>query len=208
MKAFRNLFGLLLAAALLSLAACTSDSPSEPRPAPPSNPVPPPTTVTFNVTVTASPGQLAVGTNNPSTVTVRVRRADNGQPPADGSAVALTTTLGEFGAIGSGQREITLQLVNGEAQAVLFPGASAGTATLRAQFNGFTGAASVQIGTASTFFIASVDPSVGNPQGGQEVTINGGGFDGPVRVTFGGANAVVRSVSPNRIVAVVPSAAA
>ena len=211
MKAFRNPFGLLLTAALLallSLAACTSDSPSEPPAVPPTAPVPPPQTVTFNVTVTASPGQLSVGTNTSSTVTVRVRRTDNGQPPANGSEVTLSTTLGEFGSFGSGVREVTLQLVNGEATAVLFPGASAGTATLRALFNGFVGAASVQIGTAATFFVSSVDPSVGNPSGGQEVTINGGGFDPPVRVTFGGATAVVRSVSPNRIVVVVPSATA
>lgn len=208
MKTFRKSLGLVLAGAFLALAGCTSDSPTEPGQAPPANPVPPPQTVSFNVSVTASPPQLAIGTNSSSTVTVRVRRADNGQPPADGTEVTLSTTLGEFGAIGTNQQTVILQLVNGEARAVLFPGTSAGTATLRAQFSGFTGAANVQIGAATTFFVSSVDPSVGNPAGGQEVTILGGGFDPPVRVTFNGTAAVVRSVSPNRIVVVVPSATA
>src|SRR5918999_170487 len=47
-----------------------------------------------------------------------------------------------------------------------------------------------------------------SPQGGETVTILGGGFDQPVRVTFNGAAATVRSVGPNRIVVTTPSAAA
>ena len=53
-----------------------------------------------------------------------------------------------------------------------------GTATLRAQVGGSAAAANVQIGQQATFFISSIAPGVGNPQGGEEVTINGGGFDG------------------------------
>jgi hypothetical protein len=68
--------------------------------------------------------------------------------------------------------------------------------------------ANVVIGGPATFFVASLSPGVGNPAGGEEVIIRGGGFDGPVRVTFGGATAQVLSVSPTQIRVRTPSAAA
>lgn len=206
MKASRSL--LCLVFGLLLVAGCQSDSPTEPRPASPAQPVEPIPVTAFTVTVTANPPQIAQGGNSNSTITVQVRRTDNGNPPPDLTQVVVTTSLGEFGSPNSGLREVTLQLVNGRASAVLFPGTAIGTATVRAEIERSAGVAEVLIGQAETFFISSVDPQLGNPQGGQEVFINGGGFDSPVRVTFGTATAVVRSVTPNRIRVVVPSAAA
>jgi len=193
----------------LALAGCTSDSPTEPGgggggPATPKVPEP---VTTFRVTVTANPSQIAAGSNTPSNITVDVVRNDNGQPPPDLTEVTLTTNLGGFGASG-GPQTVTLQLVNGRAQAVLFPGTDIGTATVRAVVGPSAGAANVQIGQAATFFISSVVPAVGDPQGGDEVTINGGGFDPPVRVTFNNATAQVLSVQPNRIRVRTPSATA
>jgi hypothetical protein len=208
----KTLVRILLAVGLAVLAGC-SKSPTEPRQTP-SNPVPPVPQVTYDVSVTASPGSLMVGGATASTVTVSVRRNDTGSPPPDGSTISLTSTLGEFGSVGSGLRTVTLQLVGGRAQAVLFPGAQAGTAAVQAALldaSGKTvgvGVANVAINQAATFFIGSVSPSVGSPQGGDQVTINGGGFVGPVRVTFNGAAANVLSVTPTRIRVVVPSAAA
>ena len=199
---------LCLAFGLLLAVGCQSDSPTEPRPAAPQQPVEPAPVTAFTVTVTASPPSIVQGSNSTSTITVRVRRTDTGAPPPDLTEVTLTTSLGEFGSAGSGDQQVTLQLVGGQASAVLFPGNAIGTATVRAEIDRSAGVAQVQIGQAETFFISSVDPQIGNPQGGQEVVINGAGFDGPVRVTFGAANAVVRSVTPNRIRVVVPSAAA
>jgi hypothetical protein len=62
--------------------------------------------------------------------------------------------------------------------------------------------------------IISVDPPNGPNEGGTRVTILGSGFDAPVRVLFGrgtvnsfnGIEATVESVTPNRIVVIVPSA--
>jgi hypothetical protein len=102
----------------------------------------------------------------------------------------------------------TVQLVNGQAQLVLFPGTSQGTATIRATLGTSAGAANVSIGQQATFFISSVSPGVGNPHGGEDETINGGGFDQPVRVTFANGNAQVLSVSPNQIRVRTPSATA
>ena len=171
-------------------------------------PKPPEPVTTFNVTVTANPAQITAGSTTPSSITVDVRRNDTGQPPADLTEVVLTTTLGSFNSPTGGPQEVTLQLVNGRAQAVLYAGTDQGTATVRAVVGPSAGAANVQIGQAATFFVSSVSPSVGDPQGGDQVTISGGGFDEPVRVTFNSATAEVLSVTPTRIRVRTPSATA
>jgi hypothetical protein len=210
MRHFRNAPRLLSAFALAAVLGCTSDSPTEPSGGGVVSPKPPDPVSTLTVTVTADPGTITPGGQG-STVTIDVRRTDNGQPPPDGTPVTLTTTLGGFGTVG-GPQQVQVQLVNGRAQAVLFAGAEAGTATVRAQVSasGSTGqgAANVVFGQAATFFVSSVDPNVGSAQGGEQVAILGGGFDNPVRVTFSGAAATVRSVSSNRIIVTTPSAAA
>jgi hypothetical protein len=200
----RLLFALVLAAAL----GCTS-SPTEPKGGggTPQTPKPPDPVTSFVVTVTANPPQITAGSEGSSTITVEVHRSDNGQAPADGSAVHLTTTFGAFGSAG-GANAVDLQLVNGRASATLFSSTETGTATVTANFGGFTGATNVRVGQAATFFVSSVDPNLGNPQGGEVVNILGGGFVAPVRVTFNGATATVRSVTSGRITVVTPSAAA
>jgi hypothetical protein len=207
MKPSRIAFLLLFALALVA-SGCQSDSPTEPSNVPPSNPVPPAPVTTYSITVTPSPGSLTAGTSTGSTITIDVRRNDTGQPPADLTPVTVTTNIGSFGAFGSGVQEVTLQLVNGRAQTVLFADGGVGTATVRAVVGSSAGAANVAIGQAGTFFISALTPSIGTPQGGEEVSILGGGFDSPVRVTFNGAAAQVLSVTPTRIRVLVPPAAA
>lgn len=207
MKPLKIVFCLFFGLAL-ALAGCQSDSPTEPGGgAPVATPKPPEPVTTFNVTVTASPSQLVADSSTPSNITVDVRRNDTGQPPPDLTEVVVTTNLGTFNN-STGPQQVTLQLVNGRAQAVLYAGADQGTATVRAVVGPSAGAANIQIGQAATFFVASIVPGVGDPQGGQEVTITGGGFDGPVRVTFNNATAQVLSVTPDRIRVRTPSAAA
>src|SRR5215210_1425457 len=193
----------------LALAGCQSDSPTEPGggSSTPATPKPPDPVTTFRVIVTASPSQLQAGSNTPSNITVDVVRNDTGQAPPELTDVTLSTNLGTFNNP-TGPQEITLDLVNGRAQAVLYPSTDVGTATVRAVVGPSAGAANVQIGQAETFFVSSIVPGVGDPQGGEDVTINGAGFDGPVRVTFNGATAQVLSVTPNRIRVRTPSAAA
>lgn len=210
MQPLRKVSQLLFAFALVAAAGCQSDSPTEPSGGGgPITAQPPAPVVTYSVTVSANPAQLAAGDGSPANIVVQVRRNDNGQPPADLTPITLSTTLGEFGQIGSGLQTVELQLVNGQARAVLFPGTAAGTATVRAQLDANNaGATNIQIGQQDTFFVGFVEPGVGHPRGGEEVTIVGGGFDGPVRVTFNGAVAQVRSVSPNRIRVVTPTGTA
>ena len=196
-----------LALGLAILAGCQSDSPTEPGGGGTINPKPPIPPTTTTVSVTANPSQVTTGSNTPVTITVDVRRSDGTIPP-DQTPVTLTTTLGEFGSVGGGITTTTVQLVNGRGQTVLFPGITIGQATVRAEVNGSSGFTTVQIGQGATFFLASITPSVGSPQGGEEVTIQGGGFVSPVRVTFNGTAAQVLSVSSDRIRVRTPSAVA
>ncbi|HVG07838.1 MAG TPA: hypothetical protein VNM67_09035, partial [Thermoanaerobaculia bacterium] len=173
MKPSRIFFQLLFMLVLVMAFGCQSDSPTEPSNVPPAAPVPPVPVTTYTITVTPSPGQLTAGTGTGSTVTVDVRRTDTGQPPPNLTPVTVTTNIGSFGALGSGTKEVTLQLVNGRAQTVLFADDQVGTATVRAVVGPSAGAANVSIGQAGTFFISSVTPAIGTPQGGEEVSILG-----------------------------------
>ncbi|HEY3571239.1 MAG TPA: IPT/TIG domain-containing protein [Thermoanaerobaculia bacterium] len=206
MRLFRNAAVLLAASVLASALGCTS-SPTEPS-SPPVTSKPPVPQTTYSITVTANPPNITAGSGGSSAVTVEVRQNGTGQPPPDGSQVTLTTSLGSFNSATSGQQSVTLALVNGRASAALFSGTEVGTAAVTATFGGATGAANVHINSPATFYVSSVSPNVGDAAGGQQVTILGGGFAAPVRVTFGGAAATVRSVTPSQIVVVTPSAAA
>jgi len=208
MRLFRKATLVLAVSALVAALGCTS-SPSEPKGGggTPVTPKPPVPQTTYNITVTANPPNITSGPTSSSTVTVDVRRTDTGAAPPDGTTVTLTTTLGGFNQVG-GSKTVDLQLVNGRAQATLFGGEEVGTATVRATYSGSSGAANVSIGAPAAFFVSSIQPNVGDPAGGQTVTIIGGGFVSPVRVTFNAAAATVRSVSPNQIVVTTPSATA
>jgi hypothetical protein len=199
--------GLLLlglALGLVGLGGCSADSPSEPA-QPPGTPPGTAPTATYNITVTVTPSQIPAGSDDPVQVTVQVRRRDTNQPPPNGTTLALSASAGSFGAPG-GQNTTVVQLVNGQAIATFFPPDIQGTVVIQARLESSIGQATLQIAEAATFFVASIVPSTGNPAGGEEVEIQGGGFDEPVRVTFDGVPAQVLSVSPTRIRVLTPPA--
>ncbi|MEM7481296.1 MAG: IPT/TIG domain-containing protein [Acidobacteriota bacterium] len=188
----------MLAVGLLILPGCSSDSPSEPAPSGGTPPANPGGGTNFSITVTASPATLPAGSSDPALITVRVRQAD-GSAPAGGTTLVVTTTLGFLGTPG-GPNNVPLVLNGGVANVQLFPPVTtAGTAVVQARLQNSVGQAQVVIREQDEFFIGFVSPAVGNPAGGDTVTINGGGFIAPVRVTFGGVNAQVLSVSGTRI---------
>lgn len=202
------LAGLLLAALAFGLAGCDAKSPSEPSQPPGTPPGTGAPTAAWNLTVTLSPGQVPAGSEDPVQVTVRVVRADTGQPPPTGTTIVLTASAGGFGAPG-GPASVVVQTANGEAVVSYFAPLTitSGTVTIQARLEGSIGQALLRIVEPATFFIASVSPSTGSPNGGEEVTIQGGGFETPVRVLFGGVPAQVLSVASNRIRVITPPAA-
>ncbi len=190
----RSFFLGVLGVALL-LGACSADSPTEPQPTP-APPSAPPLGVT--VSITADPPDQAVGSTTPSTITVRATRQDGA---LFNGSLTITTDLGSFGSVG-GPSTTTVTLVNGVGQAFFFPGNTAGVATLRvlasSTSTSILATTRITIGQV-VFFLSSVSPGSGSAAGGEVVNINGGGFDGPVRVTFNGVPAEVLSVSSGSI---------
>ncbi len=196
----RFLTSLLLGAAALWLLGCPSDSPTKPsqQPGPPPGSSPP--SAVWRITLTADPAELTAGATESVTITITVRRVSNNQPPPDGTTILVSTTLGEFNSLGSGQQSGRAGLVGGVVNLALFPGGVAGTAVVQAQLEGSVGQINVPIRQgAGNVFLSSVAPSTGSPQGGETVTVNGGNFRQPVRVTFGGNPAEILSLSPSSI---------
>ncbi len=196
------ILALLLAGAVVLAPACTSDSPSEP-----SQPTPPPPGggggASFAITVTATPGTIEAGGAESATIRVQVRRTDNNQPPPDGTTVVVATTAGALGSP-TGPSSAVVELGGGVGAIPLFPPADPGTAVVQAQLQGSVGQTTVEFAEPDTFFVAFVEPAVGSPQGGDQVTIRGSGFEPPVRVLFGAGNAQVLSVSSGQIRVVTP----
>jgi hypothetical protein len=192
--------GLLLIGLALGLAACDAGSPSEPSQPPGTPPGTSPSNATYSISITLSPPSVPAGSTDPVQVTVRVTRRDNGQPPPSGTTVVVAAGAGSFGAQG-GPASVVLQTLSGQASVAYFPPVDVGTGTviIQARLESSIGQAALQILEPATFFIASVEPNVGSPNGGEPVSILGGGFETPVRVTFGGVPAQVESVAPNRI---------
>lgn len=203
----RNRF-CFLAAALLVAVGCSSDDPKSPT-APSSTPVDPIAQVVYSVTVSPSKGSLEVNSTTASIVEVRAVRTDTGAAPPNLTKLDLTTTLGSFGSV-NGPNVLQAEFQNGLVSVPFFGGATIGTATIRAQVSGssssvgFGSVRVVEAGTPATFFLSSVSPNTGSPQGGDRVSILGGGFDPPIRVAFGGVNATVLSSDANSIRVEVP----
>lgn len=179
---------------VLTAAACSTDSPTEPVRQPASNPGTGAPSSVWNLTLVASPNEILVdGTNDvTSTISLIARRADNGQAPPNGATAVLASSLGNFTAVdGSDVSSVAIQLVNGQGGAVLtLPGTAATTAIVQAQLEQSFAQTSIRLEIPpdpplpDPFFIDSLSPNVG-PAGGSRVRINGSGFDPPIRVLFG-----------------------
>jgi len=196
------ILALLLAGAVVLAPGCSSDSPSEP-----SQPTPQPPGggggASFVITVTAVPGTIEAGGAESATIRVQVRRTDNNQPPPDGTTVVVATSAGNLGSP-TGPSSAVIDLTGGVGAIPLFPPADPGTAVVQAQLQGSVGQTTVEFAAPDTFFVAFVEPAVGSPQGGDQVTIHGSGFEAPVRVLFGAGNAQVVSVSSSQIRVITP----
>ncbi len=190
---------LLLVVGLL--AACSTDSPTAPQSVPPPPPGSGDPSATWNITVTADPKQLEEGSDQPSTITIRVRRADNGQAPPDGATIVVTASLGEFLSLGSGVNQVIAELFGGGTQLQFYSGSLTGTATIQAQLEQSIGQAAVEIVEKGVLFITRVSPTSGSDRGGTRIRIEGTAFKEPLLVWIGGRagglQASVDSVKPD-----------
>lgn len=195
----KRLPAIWLALLLPVLSACDSTNPVAPDP----DDNPPPSSGNFNITLTASPQEIQAGSSQASRITVDVTQTSNNLPPADGTSVALNTSLGSFGVADAENpvQNTTLSLAGGRAQVSLFPGTETGTATILAQVGENTANLNVSFleTLPSDFFLSAVIPNLGDPDGGEAVIVQGSGFNAPLRVTFGGVQATVRSVSSTEV---------
>jgi len=192
---------LLLLCALgvlaVGMSACSAGSPSEPGQ--PGGTPPGSQPSVWAITVTVDPPQIPAGSNDQVTVTATIRRRDNGQAPANGTTIVFSSSAGTFASnVG--------QIINGRAQVQYIPPTTqgSGSVTIQARLEGDVGQALLNILEAATFYIASVQPNTGTPAGGERVTIRGGGFETPVRVTFDGVPAQVISSGASQIVVETP----
>ena len=191
--------GRLFAACLtLLLCACESDGPTDPGggggdPG------------AWSISVTADPPELAVGAGLPTRITVRVESSANGSAPPAGTSVVVSTTLGELGTRGSNARTAVVQLAGREGAIDLFAGNESGTAVVEARLDDSVGIRSVTIRGANELFLGEVDPASGGAEGGDRVTLRGGGFAEPLQVRFDDRLATVESFTASRIVAITPA---
>jgi PKD repeat protein len=88
---------------------------------------------------------MTVGATQPTTVSVRVVRADNNQPPANGTTIVVSTSLGEFQSPGSALQSAALVTSTGFASIALFPGDVIGTGYVVAQLESSTGQAALKV---------------------------------------------------------------
>ncbi|HEY8019479.1 MAG TPA: IPT/TIG domain-containing protein [Thermoanaerobaculia bacterium] len=188
---------LLLAAALLG--ACSKTNPVEPT----KQPAAPAGGGAYSITITAAPNVLPVGSPDPAVITVTVTRVADGGAAA-GATAGLSTSLGSFSTAKSMTvTSLTLD-AHGVGTAKLYAGQESGTATLLAQVETSVGQLNLPI-RQSTIFIQSIQPTLGTPAGGDTVSIQGGGFVAPMRVTFGSAaSPKVTLISSSLVQAVTP----
>lgn len=222
----RGLPGIRLASALLlvaglAAAGCSSDeatAPTQPRNQVPNNPVPTGATA-WSLQVTATPNEIEVaGTQVDAFVGVSVRQAANGALAPNGASVILTTTLGSFvvtDATGAESlaRSAVLNTRSGQVSTILrFAGSEIGTAVIQAQLEQSFGQGLIELREPpvepepeppAPFFIAGVEPNIGDPGGGQ-TRVFGSGFDEPIRVLIGDRPATVLGFSPEILTIEVP----
>ena len=165
----------------------------------------------YTISVTADPTELQAGSGTPTTLTVVAKGVASQMAPPDGTSATLSTDLGSLG-VDNAQKPVqttTLSLVGGRAQVSLFGGSAVGTATILAKVGASVGQVKVLVVDAlpKTFYLSSVQPASGPPEGGTLVTISGAGFEAPVRVTFGGVVAQVVSVASNALQVQTPPSA-
>ncbi len=142
-KNAKQIAGWALPFLILGLVACSTDTPTAPQ----QIPAPPPggASALWSLVVSITPVEVEVGSPDPATVSVVIRRVDNQQAPSSGTTFVLSASLGEFGTPGSGLGSVALSTINGRAQVLWFAGLIKGTVLFTAQLESSAGQATAVI---------------------------------------------------------------
>lgn len=155
--------------------------------------------VNAKTAVTFGTAGLLVQLSNPSpsvggSTVITVQLADPAL--ANGTAVEFSTNLGVFVETNSATAVVATR--DGVASATLTSN-QAGKATVTITALDITGSIDVVFGGGTALAITSIAPARGTPAGGEEIVIRGRGFQAPVRVLFGSADAVIVSATSTEI---------
>ncbi len=142
-KNTKQIAGWALPFLILGLVACSTDTPTAPRQVP----APPPggASALWSLVVSITPVEVEVGSPDPATVSVVIRRADNQQAPSSGTTFVLSASLGDFVTPGSGRDSVAPSTINGRAQVLWFAGLIKGTVLFTAQLESSVGQATAVI---------------------------------------------------------------
>src|SRR5438552_163580 len=201
LKIKQRTFLIALVALLAVFAGCKGESPTSPTTTTttPGGGTPPPTGA--SVTLATSNATPLVD----SSVTITATVKDNGQPVANGTAVQFLTTIGTF--TEANATSVIRTTTNGIATVTL-TSSTAGAATVTAAVNNVTAATTFTFqSTVLTPKITAVSPASGPIDGGTRVTIFGEGFQAPLQVFFGAAEASLASgITFNQLTVIAPTA--
>lgn len=151
----RRLTPVVAGALLFLTLGCSTDSPTAPDQADNGPGAGGPTPATrWNISVSADASEVTVDSTAPITITVRIRRADNGANPANGTTTVISSSLGSFGS-SAGSSSAVLSLLNGRATVLFFPGSILGSALISAQLEDSVGQLRLPIVEAITPVLAS-----------------------------------------------------
>lgn len=182
---------------VLVLGGCDSSTPTAPDA--PETPTP---RAVDTIAISPPSLSLAIGGSQALTITVT---------PAESVTVGISTNLGNFGVDSGGNPTQVVSVpvaTDGTGRVTFFAGDTAGNANIVANLGTQLTTLRASITPEPGLFLTGLSPSIGSPDGGDMVTIDGQGFSTdparPMQVSFDGAPATVQSSTATKIKVTTP----
>ena len=161
-------------------------------------------TVTLNFR--EGPNVILISLSDPNplmggSVTVRATVTRNGMPVPDGTSVEFSTNLGTFNE--SNATSAVVATTGGVATATL-TSPNPGLASITVRVGDIQAAAQINFRESTSLIVTAINPTSGNPAGGDIITITGRNFTSPVRVLFGDQPATVVSQTSTELRVMTP----
>lgn len=161
-------------------------------------------TVTLNFR--EGPNVILISLSDPNplmggSVTVTATITRNGLPVPDGTSVEFSTNLGTFNE--SNATSAVVATTGGVATATL-TSPNPGLASITVRVGDIQAAAQINFRESTSLIVTAINPTSGNPAGGEIITITGRNFTSPVRVLFGDQPATVVSQTSTELRVMTP----